>query len=455
MFALLSMGIAVAIWRSFGGTVPFEAKGYQVSVEVPEADALFANSDVRMAGVSIGHVVDVRRAGRRARLTLEVDPGFAPLRRDARVLVRNKSLLGEGYVEVAPGARKAPEVPDGGALAFANVQRAQRLDDVLQTFDPATRRAFRQSMAGMARAFDGRSLSVSGVLGRAPAVVSDLGTVVDTLNDQQQQLQQLVANASDVFDAVGSRADAVQDAVVQSRRLLDVTATRDDDLRATIAALPPFLISLRHASTTAATAAPELRRAVASLRPTVPLLQPALRSLIDDTPVFRQTFRQLPGVLRTGTTTLPALTRLLEVAGPALEPTYTGTRQLIPLLQLAAAIRGDILGAFANVASMTNGQARISQDKIRSYPAASLTVWNEIVGGWAKKLPSNRQNPYPAPSSAVNISRGGLEAYDCRNTANPLLLPATGTGVPDCKQQQPWSFQGRIASYPRLLLAPP
>ena len=45
-------------------------------------------------------------------LRAELDARFAPLRRDARVTVRSKSLLGEGYVEIAPGPRSAPAVPD-------------------------------------------------------------------------------------------------------------------------------------------------------------------------------------------------------------------------------------------------------------------------------------------------------------------------------------------------------
>lgn len=71
------------------------------------------------------------------------------------------------------------------------------------------------------------------------------------------------------------------------------------------------------------------------------------------------------------------------------------------------------------------------------------------------KLPTNRSNPYPAPSAEGDIATGGLRAYDCRNTGNPLVIPPTDTGSPPCKVQGPWTFDGKSAYYPRLQEAGP
>ncbi len=135
--------------------------------------------------------------------------------------------------------------------------------------------------------------------------------------------------------------------------------------------------------------------------------------------------------------------------------THLASRQLIPFVQLAAVNGRSIVRALSNMGAAINGRSQLPGGNFGSYVSASLSFWNEIVGGWTKKLPSNRSNPYPAPDSAATIARGGLRAYDCRNVFNPPILPVIGTGVPDCKTQGPWEFNGKKRYYPRLELAAP
>ncbi len=63
-----------------------------------------------------------------------------------------------------------------------------------------------------------------------------------------------------------------------------------------------------------------------------------------------------------------------------------------------------------------------SRNSPRRIPSA--TTENEAIGGYQKRLPTNRQNTYPAPDSENDIAYGGLKAYDCRNTGNPSGDPA-------------------------------
>jgi phospholipid/cholesterol/gamma-HCH transport system substrate-binding protein len=104
----------------------------------------------------------------------------------------------------------------------------------------------------------------------------------------------------------------------------------------------------------------------------------------------------------------------------------------------------------ANAGQINNGELTAPGVGAIHYAAGALTVWNETVGGWVKKLPTNRSNPYPEPGSEDDIASGGLRAFDCRNTGNPLWLLPTGTGAPHCLLQGPWKFDGVTAYYPRL-----
>ncbi len=84
----------------------------------------------------------------------------------------------------------------------------------------------------------------------------------------------------------------------------------------------------------------------------------------------------------------------------------------------------------------------------------AVTVWNESIGGWIKRLPTNRANPYLRPDGLASLGREPLKSYDCRNTGNPLYVPPTGSGAPPCVTQGPWTYKGSTAFYPRLQRAP-
>ena len=103
-FALVCFILIVFVWRSFGGTVPLEAQAYRMHILFSaEGSQLSEGSDVRIAGVKVGHVVGTEAVGDSLEAEIEMDPEFAPVATDAKAIVRTKTLLGEGFVELAPG----------------------------------------------------------------------------------------------------------------------------------------------------------------------------------------------------------------------------------------------------------------------------------------------------------------------------------------------------------------
>lgn len=451
VFVLSTTLLAFGLWRAFGGTMPFAAQGYRVHVAVPSADALFENTDVRMAGVKIGRIRDVERAGRRVDLTLEIDSDYAPLRRDVRATVRNKSLLGEGYLELAPGSPRAALLPDGGRIADDHVRRTERLDDVLQAFDPTTRAQLRAMASGAARAFGGRSADLNEALGNAAPALRSTGELVDVLRDEADPTRRLISSADAVFTAAAARVAPLRAAIREGERLFTATAQRDREIERTMAALPPFLDRLRSASAQLGAASPDLQRAVTALQPTAARLEPAVASLSSELPAFGTTFARLTPTLRSVTKAAPSLQRILEAAGPSATPIYESLRELIPFLKLASASKDSFVANFGIVSSLVNGVAVSDITGKRAHTASGvLSLWNEIIGGYTKKLPTNTANPYPRPGSTDEIAtKGTLPAYDCRNKGNPLIVPPFG-GAPPCRTQGPWTFDGKTAYYPRL-----
>ncbi|MBI2213200.1 MAG: MCE family protein [Acidobacteria bacterium] len=83
------------------------AKTQTIDVIFPSVAGLDEKSPVRVAGVRVGKVREIRLEGANARATLEIDASIE-VRDGARAYVENLGLLGEKYVELYPGAQGAP-----------------------------------------------------------------------------------------------------------------------------------------------------------------------------------------------------------------------------------------------------------------------------------------------------------------------------------------------------------
>ena len=150
LFALSCVGLLLFLWLSFGGTVPFATQGYRIKIAFPYAQQLGQQADVRIAGVNVGKVLQktLDPRGNRTIATVEINKKFAPVHRDSLAILRLKTIIGETYVELTPGHPGSPYLPDGGLLPRSQVQPAVQLDQVVSTFDPATRHALRGMTRG-------------------------------------------------------------------------------------------------------------------------------------------------------------------------------------------------------------------------------------------------------------------------------------------------------------------
>ena len=111
-FTLSVAALLMFLWTAFGGTLPLAPEGYRFKAAFPEASLLVKEADVRMAGVNIGKVKtkELGKGGRTTVVEMEIDDRFAPIGRDAHAILRQKSLLGETYVEITAGSPGGPSV---------------------------------------------------------------------------------------------------------------------------------------------------------------------------------------------------------------------------------------------------------------------------------------------------------------------------------------------------------
>ncbi len=128
----LVVGVLVAfVWLTFavGGSAPHDAHRYVLILD--SALGLSKDNAVAIAGVKVGIVEHIVIDGRLAKVSIALEPGVA-LHKDARAALRQKTLLGEKYVALDPGAPPSPVLLPGSVLAdnLATVEIDKVIRDV-------------------------------------------------------------------------------------------------------------------------------------------------------------------------------------------------------------------------------------------------------------------------------------------------------------------------------------
>src|ERR687888_38112 len=202
-FALSCFALALFLWIAFGGPLPLKAEGYRFTVPFKEATQLAAQSDVRISGVNVGKVKSINLGSDGlAHATIEMDSQYAPLPEDSRAILRQKTLLGETYVELTPGTQGSKKIPENGTLATARVAPTVELDEILRSFDKKTRESFQVWQQDLGAGIEGHGEDFSDALGSLTPFAENSTEVLKILNSQERATQQVIKNTGVVFDAL-------------------------------------------------------------------------------------------------------------------------------------------------------------------------------------------------------------------------------------------------------------
>lgn len=408
LFLAACFGVFVYLFSlSGGGLVPL-GHGYQVQAVVPDAVALSTHADVREAGVRVGEVTELRAYGANTALLLALDDAHAPIYRDARVLVRTKSVAGENYLELDPGRPSAGEVPNGGLLPIDHAEEATQIDQVLSVLNGEGRRNLQRMLDGLGSGLDRRGADLNRLLESAAALTKYGDPVTQTLADERVRVAGLVDAFGRVTRALGDRRDAIRLLARRSRVTVEAVAARDEQLRRALAELPAFLRQTRATATRLSGFSIDAMPVMRDLRLAVQDLVPAMQELRPAAAAGQRTVHALDRFAVVGT---PALTQLRPFANAAarLVPPLAGTlRQANPLLGYLARYWRELssflaqAGAAAKYTDQTGHIGRILPLLSRSSLPGTMSPADEkllrsLTGEGAD---TRGVNAYPAPAEA-------------------------------------------------------
>jgi phospholipid/cholesterol/gamma-HCH transport system substrate-binding protein len=116
IIAAIALGLAATIIVAVGGGGGLFTSHYELKTKFPDVMGLKTGAVVRLAGVEVGKVTDVRFAGADVEVLLEVEESMQPrITSDSRAAIGSLSLLGEPVIDVTAAATGTP-LKDGEYL---------------------------------------------------------------------------------------------------------------------------------------------------------------------------------------------------------------------------------------------------------------------------------------------------------------------------------------------------
>jgi phospholipid/cholesterol/gamma-HCH transport system substrate-binding protein len=278
-------------------------------------------NEVRIAGRTVGAVESISLDDGEALVTMGIDDADWPLTAGTTATLRvgGAASYASRYVQLMPPPPTqptSPNLPDDALLPISDTVTPVEFDQIFSTFDAPARAHLGGTLAHAAQTLNGQASTISRDLKLGGPGVQRTADLLGDLGIDPTALSELVTAGASTFSALRSRDAQLQGLVGGAAQTFSVFADNAGALSATLTKLPGTL------STSQATLA-QLDTSLTGLGTLVDDIRPGAAGLATDAPLLETTLARVLQVgpaaistLRTGTRTLPQLTRLLSVTMP-------------------------------------------------------------------------------------------------------------------------------------------
>jgi phospholipid/cholesterol/gamma-HCH transport system substrate-binding protein len=397
-----------------GGKNPL-SDPYSVTVRVPDGFQLVPHSDVRRLGVKVGTVrksLSSPKTGSGGIYEIAIDDeNSKPLHRNAILRLRTKTLVGENYLDLDPGAAPSPVVPDGGKLDETRGDEVVQIDQVLDTLNGPTQRQIRRAVQSSGEALQGNGDNLNRLFTELEPFTRNANNALAVAQKRRKEVAEVLEQTGRVMDAIGSRQAQVQTLATSARRTAEAVSRRDGELRAGLDGLPPLLAQARQTlgllsglSRNATPVVNDLAVGFDALRPAVQRLAPAARST-------RALVRELPPFVKAANPMLDNLPKFSQKLGPGITSLDSFLAETNPMLDYLRPFVRDIGSFVANTGSFATGSSpggktgrvltTFSESTLNNVPPSADRAIEALIASNAitRSFLNEQENAQPAPGS--------------------------------------------------------
>jgi phospholipid/cholesterol/gamma-HCH transport system substrate-binding protein len=313
----------------------FNQSYYSIQAPFSNASAVTPGQGqaVTIAGVQVGQVGAVRLVNGQAVVTMNIFRRYAPIYRDATVLLRPRTPLKDMYLALDPGTKRAGALPDGATLSAEATAPTVDLDQILSSLDADTRSYLLLLLSGGAQAFrdpasapatvpgpgaapsEDAVASLSATFKRFAPLDRDTREFARLLAARNANLRTAIHNLQRVASALGGVDGQLASLIAASNTNFSAISSQDANLEAGLALLPGTLSQTDRTLGKVQTFAAQLGPALGKLVPFAHALGPALEA---SRPLFHDTTPVIKNQLRPFSTAVLPVARALRPAAAQL-----------------------------------------------------------------------------------------------------------------------------------------
>jgi phospholipid/cholesterol/gamma-HCH transport system substrate-binding protein len=384
---------------------------YTVKAQFASGAAVTAGQGqtVDIAGVEVGQVGAVHLENGQAVVTMNIFKKYAPIYRDATVLLRPRTPLKDMYLSLDPGTKEAGTIPNDGTLPVANTSPDINVEQILSSLDVDTRNYLLLLLSGGSQAFQD-----PGAKGTAPSAdaVSDLRgtfkrfaplnrdtqTFTKLLATRRRNISRSIHNLQLVTNQLGGVNSQLTSLIRASNANFSAISSQDANLQQALTLLPGTLVQTNKTLGKVQTFSDASAKTLTALVPFAQAFGPALQA---SRPLFKQTTPVLRDQLIPFTTTVQPLAKILRPASADLK---TATPHLVKSF-------GVLNSLFNTLAYQPRGQQ-------------GYLFWGSWLSHIADSLSSTQDAHGPIIRGLFMATCGGLNLFEVAlRNSDPALGP--------------------------------
>jgi phospholipid/cholesterol/gamma-HCH transport system substrate-binding protein len=308
---------------------PWEASPLVLEAQFSTAQAVTAGQGqtVRVAGVRVGDIGDVKLKDGKAVVEMVIDPEYKGLiRTDAHAMLRPRTGLKDMFIEVEPGSDRAPAATAGYTLPISATSPDVNPDEILAELDSDTRDYLKLLIGDAGRGLDGRGADLREILRRFEPTHRDLARVSTAVAQRRENLRHLITSLNTLNGELAKRSNDLSGLVDSSAAVMRQFASEDQNVSTAVSELPGALrqttdtmTKLERYATVLGPTAEKLRPAARALDPANQAVRPLAR---EATPLLRNDIRPFVREARPVVRDLRPAAQNLSAATPALTRTF-------------------------------------------------------------------------------------------------------------------------------------
>jgi phospholipid/cholesterol/gamma-HCH transport system substrate-binding protein len=230
--------------------IPFvESKAFKLKAEFSDAQAVTPGQgqSVRVAGVQVGKITEVKLEHGIAVVTMELDQKWKKkldVKADATALLRPRTGLKDMFIELDPGG-EGRSLQNNDTIPVQNTAPDVDPDEILSALDTDTRQYLKLLINSAGKGLKGHGNDLNLTFKALAPTYRDLARVSSAIAERRVQLKRLIHNYGSLTNTLADSDGAIKRLINSSDAVFRAFASEDTNISLAVSKLPAALNQTR------------------------------------------------------------------------------------------------------------------------------------------------------------------------------------------------------------------